>query len=242
MSDARSASTPDDDAPHILVVDDDRRLRQLLSRFLGENGYRVTAAADAIEAEAKIASLVFDVIVLDVMMPKMSGFDFAKARRENGDQIPILMLTARAEANDRIHGLEIGADDYLAKPFEPRELILRLSNLIRRAAPVASAQPAPAQIEAVRFGRFFYRLDRGELRNGEEAIRITERERDILTMLARAGGEPVPRQALAGGNAENERTIDVQINRLRRKIEDDPAHALLLQTVRGVGYRLMIDR
>lgn len=242
MSVERPSSALEDDAPHILVVDDDRRLRDLLMRFLGQNGYRVTVAADAIEAETKIAHLVFDLIVLDVMMPKVSGLDFAKTRRANGDAVPILMLTARAEVDDRIRGLEIGADDYLSKPFEPRELILRISNLIKRAAPATPAPPPPSAIEAVRFGPFFYRLDRGELRNGEDVVRITERERDILNMLARAGGEPVQRQALAGGNAENERTIDVQINRLRRKIEQDATHALLLQTVRGVGYRLMIDR
>jgi two-component system phosphate regulon response regulator OmpR len=243
MSLAQPAVRPGDDAPHILVVDDDRRLRELLARFLGEQGYRVTVAADAMDAEAKIAHLVFDAIVLDVMMPKVTGFDFARARRANGDHTPILMLTARAGADDRIRGLEIGADDYLTKPFEPRELTLRLSNLIRRAQPSAAAAPAqPAPVEAVRFGPFFYRLDRGELRNGEEALRITEREREILNLLARAGGDPVPREALAGESAENERTIDVQINRLRRKIERDPTHPLLLQTVRGVGYRLVIDR
>ncbi|WP_342361018.1 response regulator transcription factor [Terrarubrum flagellatum] len=242
MSTAPQVATLDDDAPHILVVEDDRRLRELLARLLGQHGFRVSAAANAMEAEAKIAHLVFDCILLDVMMPKVSGFEFAQARRANGDQVPILMLTARAEANDRVKGLEVGADDYLTKPFEPRELILRVTKLIRRAAPVAHSAPAPASLETVRFGPFFYWLDRGELRNGDEIIRVTERERDILNMLARAGGEPVARQALAGGNAENERTIDVQINRLRRKIEKDPAHALLLQTVRGVGYRLMIDR
>ncbi|MBN9063914.1 MAG: DNA-binding response regulator [Rhizobiales bacterium 65-9] len=241
MSDASMATAPDDDAPHVLVVDDDRRLRQLLTRFLRENGYRVTAAADAMEAGAKIAHLLFDAVVLDVMMPKISGLDFAKARRADGDHTPILMLTARADAEDRVRGLETGADDYLTKPFEPRELILRLSNLIRRAAPPAAVAPPP-QVEAARFGPFFYRLDRGELRKGDEIVRITERERDILTMLARAMGEPVARQALAGDSAENERTIDVQINRLRRKIENDPTNPLLLQTARGVGYRLMIDR
>jgi two-component system phosphate regulon response regulator OmpR len=242
MSAAPPATRPGDDAPHILVVDDDRRLRELLTRFLGGNGYRVTAAANAEEAETKLAHLMFDLIVLDVMMPKISGFEFARARRAAGDSSPILMLTARAEANDRVTGLEIGADDYLTKPFEPRELILRISNLIRRNAPASPASPAPAIPETVRFGRFFYRLDRGELRDGEEVVRLTERERDILNMLARAGGEPVLRAALAGGNAENERTIDVQVNRLRRKIENDPTHPLLLQTVRGVGYRLTIER
>ncbi|MET0606096.1 MAG: response regulator transcription factor [Beijerinckiaceae bacterium] len=242
MSIARPTTLPGDDAPHILVVDDDRRLRDLLARFLGGEGYRVTVAANAADAEAKIAHLVFDLIVLDVMMPKVSGFEFAQARRANGDEVPILMLTARADADDRVRGLEIGADDYLVKPFEPRELTLRIAKLIKRAAPAtAPSQQAPT-IEAVRFGPFFYRLDRGELRNGEDVVRITERERDILNLLARAGGEAVPRQALAGDSAENERTIDVQINRLRRKIERDPTHPLLLQTVRSVGYRLMIER
>ncbi|QFU17265.1 response regulator [Microvirga thermotolerans] len=229
-----------DHAPHVLVVDDDRRLRDLLARFLTENGYRITTAASAAEARAKAENFVFDALVLDVMMPGESGFDYARSLRQTS-QIPILMLTARADAQDRVTGLEIGADDYLPKPFEPRELLLRLGNILKRAAPAeAPAQEIP---ETVRFGPFTYRFDRGELRKGEEIVRITEREREILTILGSRAGDNVAREELAGsGLAANERTVDVQINRLRRKIESDPANPIFLQTVRGVGYRLVIDR
>ncbi|HEV2602523.1 MAG TPA: response regulator transcription factor [Microvirga sp.] len=230
-----------DHAPHVLVVDDDRRLRDLLARFLGENGYRVTTAASAAEARAKAESILFDAMVLDVMMPGETGFDYARRVRETS-RVPILMLTARADAADRITGLEIGADDYLPKPFDPRELILRLGNILRRAEPreAAALEAAP---DAVRFGPFTFRFDRGELRHEEDVVRITEREREILTILgARAGGN-VPREDLSGGgSAANERTVDVQINRLRRKIEIDPANPVFLQTVRGIGYRLVVDR
>jgi two-component system phosphate regulon response regulator OmpR len=240
VSDAARIEIPDH-APHVLVVDDDRRLRDLLARFLGDHGYRVTTAASAAEARAKTESLVFDALVLDVMMPGESGFDYARKVREHS-RIPILMLTARADATDRVTGLEIGADDYLSKPFEPRELILRLGNIIRRAAP-ADEPPLEASPETIRFGPFSFRPDRGELRRDDEVVRITEREREILTILgARAGGN-VAREELAGsGAAANERTVDVQINRLRRKIESDPANPVYLQTVRGIGYRLLVDR
>lgn len=230
-----------DEAPHILVVDDDRRLRDLLARFLGDHGYRVTTAANAAEADARLGQLVFDALVLDIMMPGENGFDFAR-RLRTGSEIPILMLTARAESGDRINGLELGVDDYLSKPFEPRELILRLGNILKR-----NVQPeppaAPPRPDYVRFGPFIFGLARGELRQGEESIRLTEREREILTVLAERAGEHVPREQLANqASAANDRTIDVQINRLRRKIERDPADPLYLQTVRGVGYRLVIDR
>ncbi|AWM86208.1 response regulator [Microvirga sp. 17 mud 1-3] len=229
-----------DHAPHVLVVDDDRRLRDLLARFLTENGYRITTAASAAEARSKAESFVFDALVLDVMMPGESGFDYARSLRKES-QIPILMLTARADAADRVTGLEIGADDYLPKPFEPRELLLRLGNILKRAVPseIASSETP----EMVRFGPFTYRFDRGELRRGDELVRITEREREILTILGSRAGDNVQREELAGnGIAANERTVDVQINRLRRKIEIDPANPIFLQTVRGVGYRLVIDR
>jgi two-component system phosphate regulon response regulator OmpR len=238
---ARPVAVPADDAPHVLIVDDDRRIRDLLSRFLTENGYRVSTARDALEARGRIANLVFDGYIIDVMMPGENGFDLAQWVRESSS-VPILMLTARADAKDRVRGLEIGADDYLPKPFEPRELVLRLNNIIRRTASSAPASSAPAQPELVRFGPYVYRLDKGELRHGEEIIRITEREREMLTILARQPGETVPREALAGrGEPSNERTVDVQINRLRRKIETDPANPLLLQTVRGSGYRLVVE-
>jgi two-component system phosphate regulon response regulator OmpR len=232
-----------DHAPHILVVDDDRRLRDLLARFLGENGYRVTAAASAAEARARGRSLVFDAVVLDVMMPGETGFDYARQIRLTS-QVPILMLTARSNPNDRVAGLEIGADDYLPKPFEPRELILRLNNILRRNAR-GPAEGGAAPLDAVRFGPFQFRIERGELTRDEEVIRLSEREREILTILALARGGNVEREALTGANgangAANERTVDVQMNRLRRRIEDDPANPRYVQTVRGVGYRLVLD-
>jgi two-component system phosphate regulon response regulator OmpR len=223
-----------DDAPHLLVVDDDRRIRDLLSRYLSGEGYRVTTADNAADARAKLKGLHFDLLVLDVMMPGESGFDFAKALRGSSD-VPILMLTARDAAESRIKGLEMGADDYLSKPFEPRELSLRIASILKRAQP-AAMPPA----ESVRFGPFVYHLARGELRKGEEAIRLTDRERDMLRMLAATPGETVTRMALAGnGGSVSERAVDVQINRLRRKIERNPANPLYVQTVRGIGYRLV---
>ena len=229
-----SAALPDD-APHLLVVDDDRRIRNLLSRFLLGEGYRVTTAESAAEARAKLAGLRFDLMILDVMMPGETGFEFARALRTSSS-VPILMLTARDEAASRIEGLEIGADDYVGKPFEPRELSLRVANILRRARPPA----APPPPQSVRFGEFVFQLPRGELRRGEEVIRLTDREREMMRVLAAAPGETVPRQALAGnGSAIGERAVDVQVNRLRRKIEQDPANPLLIQTVRGIGYRLV---
>ena len=234
-------SEPPDHAPHILVVDDDRRLRDLLSRFLGENGYRITTAASAPEARAKSDSVVFDAMVLDVMMPGETGFDLLRSIRP-ATRIPALMLTARADPADRIRGLELGADDYLSKPFEPRELLLRLGNILRRAREPAAAEPKPVP-DAIRFGPFVFRFDRGELRRGGEVIRITEREREILILLGHRPGMEVSREELAGGQAGGgtERAVDVQMNRLRRKVELDPANPAFLQTVRGVGYRLVVD-
>jgi two-component system phosphate regulon response regulator OmpR len=227
-------ATPSDDAPHLLVVDDDRRIRVLLLRFLVSEGYRVSTAESAREARAKLEGLKFDLLILDVMMPGENGFDLARAIRSTST-VPILMLTARDEKENRIMGLEIGADDYLSKPFEPRELALRVANILRRANP-----PAAAPVESVRFGQFVFHLASGELRRGEEAIRLTDREREMLRILTSNVGETVPRQALAGnGEAVGERTVDVQVNRLRRKIERDPGNPLIVQTVRGIGYRLV---
>ena len=224
-----------DDAAHLLVVDDDRRIRDLLSRFLLAEGYRVTTAESAAEARAKLAGLRFDLMILDVMMPGETGFEFARALRSSSS-VPILMLTARDEAESRIQGLEIGADDYVGKPFEPRELSLRVANILKRAKP----PPPPPAAESVRFADFVFHLARGELRRGEEAVRLTDREREMLRVLAASPGETVPRLALAGnGGAIGERAVDVQVNRLRRKIERDPANPLLIQTVRGIGYRLV---
>jgi len=229
-------ATLPDDAPHLLVVDDDRRIRDLLSRFLASEGYRVTTAETAADARAKLNSLSFDLLILDVMMPGESGFDFAKALR-GSSSVPILMLTARDAAESRIKGLEMGADDYLSKPFEPRELSLRIANILKRAQPVV----APP-VESVRFGPFVFHLARGELRRGDESIRLTDRERDMLRVLSQTPGETVPRLDLAGnGGAVSERAVDVQVNRLRRKIENDPANPLFVQTVRGVGYRLVVS-
>ena len=224
-----------DDAPHLLVVDDDRRIRLLLSRFLSAEGYRVTTAGTAADARLKLDGLSFDLLILDVMMPGETGFQLARAIRENSP-VPILMLTARDEKQSRIEGLETGADDYHSKPFEPRELSLRIANILKRAKP-AVLPPA----ESVRFGQFVFHIGRGELRRGEEIVRLTDRERDMLRILSASPGETVPRLALSGnGGSLNERAVDVQVNRLRRKIERDPANPLIVQTVRGIGYRLVL--
>ena len=230
-----SAGPVPDDAAHLLVVDDDRRLRDLLSRYLQREGYRVTTAKNVADARIKLDGLTFDLLILDVMMPGESGFELAKSVRK-ASQVPILMLTARAETEHRINGLEIGADDYMAKPFEARELSLRVASILKRAQPT----PAPPA-ESVRFGPFVFHISRGELRRGDELIHLTDREKDILRLLAASPGETVPRLSLAGtGAAAGERAVDVQVNRLRRKIESDPANPLYLQAVRGVGYRLLV--
>ncbi|MEZ0282280.1 response regulator [Methyloceanibacter sp.] len=227
---ARSGS-PDDNAPHILVVDDDSRIRDLLARYLQDHGFRVTTAIDAASARATMRSLSFDLLILDVMMPQESGIEFARSL-QNESRVPILMLTARAEPEQRIEGLETGVDDYLAKPFEPRELLLRVSNVLRRGG------GAQASGE-VRMGNFVFHIARGELKRNGETIRLTERERDLLRYFAQRPGMPVSRHELAkGADSGGERAVDVQINRLRRKIEHDPANPVYLQTVRGKGYIL----
>lgn len=230
---------PADDAPHLLVVDDDRVIRQTLAKFLANNGYRVTTADQAKAARSKLDVLAFDLLILDVMMPGENGLELARAIRNgatNQDKaVPIIMLTARAEPTDRIAGLEMGADDYVPKPFEPRELVLRIGSILRRSA--VMAMPV---VEAVRFGDFHFHIGRAELKKGDEIIRLTDREREMLTLLAAKPGETVPRLDLAApGGDINERTVDVQVNRLRRKIEIDPANPVFLQTVRGFGYRLI---
>ncbi|MBV9530563.1 MAG: response regulator transcription factor, partial [Bradyrhizobium sp.] len=228
---ALSPPRPADDAPHILLVDDDRRIRDLLSRFLCGEGYRVTTALNASDARAKLNGLHFDLLILDVMMPGETGFDLARFIRQSST-VPIIMLTARHEAESRIEGLQLGADDYVAKPFEPRELALRVGNILKR-----TARPPTESLEQVAFGPYIYHLARGELRHGEEIIHLTDREREMLRILAENPGETVPRGALTGNDSVNERAVDVQINRLRRKIERDPASPLFLQAVRGIGYR-----
>ncbi|HMK79438.1 MAG TPA: response regulator [Xanthobacteraceae bacterium] len=232
---AESAPALTDNALHLLVVDDDRRIRDLLSRFLTAEGYRVTTADNAADARAKLGSLAFDLLVLDVMMPGETGFQLAKSLRETS-AVPILMLTAKTEPDSRIAGLELGADDYVPKPFEPRELSLRIANILKR-----TIAPPPVVVESVCFGEFVFHLARGELKRGDDVVHLTERERDMLRVLSATPGETVPRMALGGaGGGTNERAVDVQVNRLRRKIERDAANPLFVQTVRGIGYRLVV--
>lgn len=222
-----------DDAPHLLVVDDDKRIRDLLQRYLREQGFRVTAASDGQEARRKLEGLDFDLLIADVMMPGENGIALTKALRAER-KFPIIMLTALTEADARITGLEAGADDYLGKPFDPRELVLRINNILRR-----SASDRPPAIEQIMFGPFTFSITRQELRRSGEFVHLTDREQEIMHIFATRPGETVPRHELAGNDAETgERTIDVQINRLRRKIEDDPSNPVWLQTVRGIGYRL----
>jgi two-component system, OmpR family, phosphate regulon response regulator OmpR len=225
-----------DAAAHLLIIDDDRRIRELLSRYLGDHGFRVSVAADAAEARRKLRSLEFDLLIVDVMMPGETGVDLTRSLRAETN-VPILMLTALAETGDRISGLEAGADDYLAKPFEPRELLLRISSILKR-----TVKPEIPAIEQVSFGPYQYSVSRRELRRQGEIVRLTEREQEILTAFASRAGETVARHELLGdAAASSERKIDVQINRLRRKIESDPADPKWLQTVRGIGYRLCVD-
>jgi two-component system phosphate regulon response regulator OmpR len=227
---------PDDDAPHLLVIDDDTRIRNLLRQFLSSNGFRVTVAGNAAEARRLLEGLDFDLLVLDVMMPGETGVELTKSLRAT-KSMPILMLTALSETDSRITGLEAGADDYLPKPFDPRELILRVNNILRRGGP-----PSTPKVEQVVFGPYTFQIARRELKRGGETIRLTDREQDIMSVFAGRVGETIPRHELVGGDAEvGERTIDVQINRLRRKIERDPANPVWLQTVRGVGYRLSVE-
>jgi two-component system phosphate regulon response regulator OmpR len=224
-----------DDAPHILIVDDDERIRDLLGSYLRQNGFRVTQAENGATARAQMEGLAFDCIVLDVMMPGESGFAIAESLRKSSD-VPILMLTARAEPEHRVRGLELGVDDYMPKPFEPRELLLRLQNILRRRA------SAGTKDGVVRFGPFTFSLRRNELKRGDEAVKLTDKEREVLREFALSGGELVSREDLARlGDYENERAVDVQINRLRQKIETDPANPAYLHTVRGKGYILYLD-
>ena len=226
------ASALRDDADHILVVDDDRRIRELLKRYLAEHGYRVTTAADAADARARLVGIEFDMIILDVMMPGESGMSLARSLREQSN-VPILMLTARGEPDDRIAGLEIGVDDYLAKPFEPKELLLRMGNALRRYRPQTASE--------IQIGACLFNLERGELRRDGDPVRLTTRERELLRLFAQAPGQAIARDALAEAGDGGVRSVDVQVNRLRRKIEPDPKHPIYLLTVRGEGYALMTD-
>lgn len=225
------------DSPHLLVVDDDQRLRSLLQRFLTSNGFRVTAAADAAAARALVQSIDFDCLVLDVMMPGESGLDLASGLRTTSD-VPILMLTARGETDDRIAGLEKGADDYLPKPFEPRELMLRLSALVRRRR--AARPPIHSEI---RMGTCVFDAKNGELTREGRRIRLTQSETQLLRLLAANPGHTFTRSQLCARlEIALERSVDVQVTRLRRKIEEDPKVPIFLQTVRGAGYVLVPDR
>jgi len=224
------------DAPHILVVDDDERLRRLLARYLSENGFLVVTAADAEDARSKLSGLAFDLIVLDLMMPGETGLSFAADLRKRS-MVPILMLTAMDEPENRIAGLEHGADDYMAKPFEPRELVLRIHSILRRAPRPAAAAPAVAM------GAISFDLGRQELRQGEQPIRLTSVEAALLRVLAERPGTTLSREELSDltGAAGGGRAVDVQVTRLRRKIEPDPREPRYLQTVRGKGYVLVPD-
>ncbi|MBT6884237.1 MAG: response regulator transcription factor [Rhodospirillaceae bacterium] len=224
------------DMAHILVVDDDDRLRDLLVKYLSENDYLVSGARNAADARAKLKGLTFDLIVLDLMMPGESGLEFANDFRQT-NSTPILMLTAMNESGDRIRGLEHGADDYLGKPFEPRELVLRIENILKR---LPDRNPLPLEI---RLGDVLFRPVRGELEISGRAIRLTDIEAALLGALAERSGEILNRDELINltGTSGGGRAIDVQVTRLRRKIERDPKLPRYLQTVRGKGYVLMPD-
>lgn len=229
---------PDRDelAAHILVVDDDRRLRDLLRRYLSEHGYRVTTAVDAAAARNLVAGMLFDLVVLDVMMPGGDGVSLTRALRTTSN-VPILLLTARAEPEDRIEGLEAGADDYLPKPFQPRELLLRMEAVLRRTQTGSEAAPS------VRLGGHEFDAHRGELSRDGATVRLTTAETAVLRLLAKRAGTVVSRAALAAatGGGVSDRTVDVHVTRLRRKIEPEPRNPRYLKTVWGTGYTLWPD-
>lgn len=227
----------DQDAPHILVVDDDSRLRKLLSRYLTENGFRITSAGDAAEARRKLQSLQFDLLIVDVMMPGESGLSMTAALRKESD-VPIVMLTAMGESEARIAGLEAGADDYISKPFEPREMVLRIHNVLRRG-PANNGHGAQELI----FGATRFDHERGELLRGSRRIRLTDAEAELLRALSARSGDVMSREELAEavGIEAGGRAVDVAVTRLRRKIESTPGAPRYLLTVRGRGYRLLTD-
>ncbi|WP_428484348.1 response regulator [Rhodopila sp.] len=224
---------------HILVVEDDPRLRERLARYLASEGFRVTAAADAVDARAKLRAINPDLMVLDVMMPGESGLDLVQSLRSgSAPDLPVLLLTARGAPEDRIAGFEAGADDYLGKPFEPRELVLRIRALLRRAPP---PPPIEAPSGPLRIGIAEFDIERGELRDANGPIRLTGGEAALLTALARKPNEVLSREEIAealGMDDSGERAVDVQVVRLRRKIEADPREPRFLHTVRGRGYIL----
>ncbi len=224
-------------APHILVVDDDERLRALLQKYLGEQGFFVSTAANTNEAEEILSVFTVDGMVLDVMMPGETGVAYAARLRDRTKAPPVLLLTARGEVDDRIAGLEAGAADYLGKPFAPKELLLRLENMIARAR----AQQVATR--AVRFGDYQFDIAQGRLMYHDQPVYLTSSEVDCLRILAQSAGTPVSRETMATtlGDVTNERSVDVQINRLRKKIEPQPGKPIYLQTIRHAGYVLYAE-
>jgi len=227
---------------HILIVDDDERIRGLLQKFLSRNGFWASAARDAAHARRLLSGLEFDMIVLDVMMPGEDGISLTKSLRENLET-PILLLTAMGESSDRITGLEAGADDYLSKPFEPKELLLRINAILRR---IPKAEPENEVPKTLQMGSIRYDISRSELWCGNDLIRLTATENTLMKIFSSCPHEPVSRSKLVEelgrdkGQAQ-ERAVDVQITRLRRKIENEPKSPRYLQTVRGSGYMLAPD-
>jgi two-component system phosphate regulon response regulator OmpR len=224
--------------PHILVVDDDERIRELVSRYLWDNGFIAMEAKDAVHAREMLRDFEYDAMVLDVMMPGETGFSFTESLRKEGAAVPVLLLTALGESQDRITGLEVGADDYLPKPFEPRELVLRLNAILRR-----TAKPRQS-VQAFKIGRWQFDAEMGALVDGGRVVPLTAVEGTLIRALAQRPGEPISREELVRickMDAAGDRTIDVQVTRLRRKIEDDPKVPRYLQTVRGKGYLLRIE-
>ncbi len=227
---------------HLLIVDDDERIRDLLQQFLNRNGFWTTVARDAEHARKLLAGLDFDLIVMDVMMPGDDGITFTKQLRETL-ATPILLLTAKGESTDRIAGLEAGADDYLPKPFEPKELLLRINAILRR---VPKSEDMPETPKVLHLGDIRYDMERGEMWQGDDMVRLTATEVALMRIFSARPGEPVSRSKLVEdlgrdkGQAQ-ERAVDVQITRLRRKIEQDPKQPRYLQTVRGAGYMLAPD-
>ncbi len=227
---------------HLLIVDDDERIRALLQKFLVRNGFCVTAARDAAHARRLLAGLEFDLIVLDVMMPGEDGISFTRALRAMLPT-PIMLLTARGETGSRIEGLEAGADDYVAKPFEPKELLLRINAILRRVPQMQAADAGP---KVLHLGAVRYELERGELWRGHDQIRLTATEAALMRIFATRPGEAVSREQLVADLGRDDgqatvRAVDVQITRLRRKIETDSKQPRYLQTVRGAGYMLAPD-
>ncbi|MCX7302109.1 MAG: response regulator transcription factor [Rhodobacterales bacterium] len=230
------------EAAHLLIVDDDERIRGLLQKFLIRGGFLVTTARDAAHARRIIAGLDFDMIVLDVMMPGEDGVTLCRELRRKS-ATPVLLLTAKAETGDRIAGLEAGADDYLAKPFEPKELLLRINAILRR---VPMAEPAVVLPKVLMLGPVRYDIERGEMWQGNKQLRLTATESQLMRIFSARPGEAVTRTFLVeelgrGGGQAQERAVDVQITRLRRKVEADPRQPRYLQTVRGSGYMLAPD-